>query len=74
MTEEIASMPTTIPVFSDATPSLAEVAAELSAELQATIESATCTVCREHYSAATRWMCSCFSGFAADELDAMVSS
>jgi hypothetical protein len=59
-------MSPTIASFDARTPELLEVAAELSAELMAAVESATCTVCREHYSAASRWQCSCFRGFGTD--------
>jgi hypothetical protein len=53
-------------------PELLETGAELAAELAAAIESHTCTVCHQRYSAATNWQCSCFSGYG--ELDTAVQS
>jgi hypothetical protein len=53
--------------FSDATPELAEIAAELAANIRDAVESHTCSQCHTHYGVETRWMCPCFAGFGTSD-------
>jgi hypothetical protein len=59
-------MGSTILPFSDATPELAEIAAELAASIRDAIESHICSQCHVHYGPETRWMCQCFTGYGTD--------
>ena len=67
MIEELASMSFIVPSFDAATPELAEVAADLAANIRDAIGSHTCSQCHTHYGAETRWMCPCFTGFGTDD-------
>jgi hypothetical protein len=61
-------MGSTILPFSDATPELAEIAAELAANIRDAIAAHVCSVCHHHYGPETRWACPCFSTYGTDEL------
>jgi hypothetical protein len=67
MIEELASMSSSLLPFSDGTPELAEIAAELAAGIRDAIESHICSQCHTHYGAETRWKCPCFAGFGTTD-------